>query len=152
MIYENIKTSDRKSMLDSKKKVLQYIRSHSRRINYRMLHCIFLTKDLMVASYDAFPDQLPDELEASARSILRKAVSLDVDQVILVTEIPISVDENQDHQHDQYMLVDALSVAGVTTLDHIVTHRVSTLGRLAVIARQLKKKALTTTRFLPTAA
>jgi DNA repair protein RadC len=120
MSYDRYKKVDKRRVIDSPKKAIAYVKAHSVKTKERMLFCLYLDDSMQPCFFDAFPDEMQVETATAQRSILRNAIQLGVEKVVIVTMLEMENSKVGDPLQDQYELVEALTVAGIEPLDHVI--------------------------------
>ncbi|MDO3386025.1 JAB domain-containing protein [Gilvimarinus sp. SDUM040013] len=120
MSYDRYKKIDKRRVIDSPKKAIAYVKAHSIKTRERMLFCLYLDDNLQPCFFDAYPDEMQMETATAQRDILRKAIQLGIEKVVIVTMLDLENSQVGDPLQDQYELVEALNVAGIEALDHVI--------------------------------
>jgi|TARA_R110000850_G_scaffold215654_3_gene341268 DNA repair protein RadC len=143
MSYDRYKKIDKRRVIDSPKKAISYVKAHSVKTKERMLFCLYLDDNLQPCFFDAYPDEMQMETATAQRDILRKAIQLGIEKVVIVTMLDLENSQVGDPLQDQYELVEALNVAGIEALDHVIMSPVgfmeATRSVLASIKRSWRK-------------
>tara|TARA_R110000850_G_scaffold145408_9_gene267523 strand:- start:3995 stop:4495 length:501 start_codon:yes stop_codon:yes gene_type:complete len=120
MSYDRYKKVDKSRVIDSPKKAIAYVKAHAVKTKERMLFCLYLDDSMQPCFFDAFPDEIQMETATAQRSILRNAIRLGVDKIVIVTMLDLQGSRVGDPLQDQYELVGALNVADIEALNHVI--------------------------------
>lgn len=120
MSYDRYKKVDKRRVIDSPKKAIAYVKANSVKTKERMLFCLYLDGSMQPCFFDAFTDEMQMETATAQRSILRNAIQLGIEKVVIVTMLDMKASHVGDPLQDQYELVEALNVAGIEVLDHVI--------------------------------
>jgi DNA repair protein RadC len=143
MSYDRYKKVDKRRVIDSPKKAIAYVKAHAVKTKERMLFCLYLDDSMQPCFFDAFPDEMQMETATAQRSILRNAIQLGVEKIVIVTMLDLHGSQVGDPLQDQYELVEALNVAGIEALDHVIMSPVgfveATRAALTSVQRSWRK-------------
>ena len=139
MSYDRYKKVDKSRVIDSPKKAIAYVKAHAVKTKERMLFCLYLDDSMQPCFFDAFPDEIQMETATAQRSILRNAIQLGVEKIVIVTMLDLQGSQVGDPLQDQYELVEALNVAGIEALDHVIMSPVGFIEATRAVLTSVKR-------------